>query len=84
MSTSRRIDVEVLADAAAGLPQHAQGMRLVDHQQGLVPLLQVDELGQIGDVAVHAVDALDDDQHAAIVAAELGQHRVGRPRDRCA
>ena len=52
-------------------------MGLVDHQQGLVPLLHVDQLGQIGDVAVHAVDALDDDQHAAILAAELGQHPLG-------
>ena len=33
--------------------------------------------GQVGDVAVHAVDALDDDQHAAILVAELRQQPVG-------
>ena len=44
MSTSSRIDAEVLADAAAVGAQRAERVGLVDHQQGLVPLLDLDEL----------------------------------------
>ena len=68
----------MLADAAAVRAHHADRMRLVDHQQGLVPLLDLDEPRQIGIVAVHAVDAFDRDQHAAIFAAQLREQLIER------
>ena len=73
----------MFADAAARRPQHAQRVGLVDHQQRLVPLLDLDELRQIGNVAVHAVHALDDQQHAAILVPELLEQRSRRPANRC-
>ncbi len=71
------VDGEVFADAPAGLPEHAHGMGFIDHEQGLVAFFDFDEIGQIGDVAVHAVDAFDDDEHAAILMAELGEEAIG-------
>ena len=68
----------MFADAAAVRAQHADGMGFVDHQQGLVPLLDLDEPRQVGKVAVHAVDAFDGDQHAAVFAAELRQQLIER------
>ena len=65
-------------------PQHAHRVGLVDHQQRLVPLLHLDEAGQVGNVAVHAVHALDRDQHAAILVPELFQQVGRRPASRCA
>ncbi len=46
----------------------------------LVPPFHLHELRQIGDVAVHAVHALDGDQHAAILVPELVEQLVGRLR----
>ena len=60
------------------LPIVPMRVGLVDHQERLVPLLDLDELRQVGEVAVHAVDAFDDDQHAAILAADFGQQLVER------
>ena len=54
----------------------ADRVGLVDHQERLVPLLDFDELRQIGEVAVHAVDAFDDDQHAAIFAARISVEQL--------
>ena len=49
--------------------EHAEAVRLVDHQQRAMALLDRDERRQVGDVAVLAVDALDDDQHPAVLMA---------------
>ncbi len=78
------VDVEVFADAAPVRAEHADGMGLVDHQEGLVLLLDLDELRQVRDVAVHAVDAFDGDQHAAVFAAQVGQQLVDRRANRYA
>ena len=59
--------------------EHADGMGLVDHQEGLVLLLDLDELRQVGDVAIHAVDAFDGDQHAAVFAPQIRQQLVDGP-----
>src|SRR5262249_10338463 len=45
----------------------------VDQEQRLVLLLELDEAGQRRDVAVHAVDALDRDEHPAVVGPQLGE-----------
>ena len=78
MSTSLRMDAEVLADAAAVRAQHADRVGLVDVQERLVAFLDFDEPRQVGDVAVHAVHAFDRDQHAAIGRPQLGQQLVER------
>ena len=43
-----RVDAEMLADAAAVQAQHADRVGLVDLQERLVPLLDFDELRQVG------------------------------------
>ena len=34
-----------------------EGVGFIDHQESLVPVLDLDKAGQIGIVAIHAVDA---------------------------
>ena len=51
-------------------------MRLVDVQQGVVPLLDLDEPRQVGVVAVHAVDALDRHYDPPILPAQVPQQSV--------
>jgi len=53
-------------------------VRFVDHQKGSVAPLDLDELRQVGNVAVHAVQALDDDQYALILQAALRQQLIQR------
>ena len=63
-SISSAVQPEMLLDAMARLSQHAQAVRLVDHQQAPMFLAQVDDGRQVDDVAVHAEDRVDDDQRA--------------------
>ena len=77
-STSDAGHAPVLADAPAGRPHGAQRVRFIDQQQRLVLLLEFHEARQFGEVAIHAVHALDGDQHAAIAVAHFGQQRVER------
>lgn len=55
-------------------------MRLVDHQEAAVLLLDAHELRHGGNVAVHAVHALGDDEHLGVLiaaGAENGLERGG-------
>ena len=70
----------MFADAAPGFAEHAERMGFVDHQEGLVALLDVDEARQVGDVAIHAVEAFDDDQRALEVAADFAEDVFQRGR----
>ncbi len=63
----------MLGDPPSGRAEHADRMRLVEHQPGVVPLLDLDQTRQIGDVSVHAVKTLGDDQHPAHGAASPGE-----------
>ena len=49
-------------DAAPVAPQHARGVRVVDHHDGAVFLGQRGQLVHRADVAVHREDAVGDDQ----------------------
>src|SRR5215469_13177332 len=49
---------EVLLDTEAAAAHHAERVRLVHHEEGAMAALDVHEAGQVGKVAVHAVDAL--------------------------
>ncbi|MNV91195.1 hypothetical protein D3C71_1856630 [compost metagenome] len=55
---------------AAGLAENAERMRFVDHQPEAVFGPELQKRRQVGDIAVHRVDALDDDHDAAIVAGD--------------
>jgi len=48
-------------------------VRLVHHQAGAVLRAEIADLRQGGDVALHRVDAVDDDEHAAAVLARALQ-----------
>ena len=69
----------VLGDAPPPGAHGSERMGLVDQHQCLVPPLHLDELGQIGEIPVHAVHALDGDQHAAVLVPVLPQKLVRRP-----
>src|SRR5690606_31768208 len=68
---TRRVDAEVLSDAASGGPQHAEAVRFVDHQRCVVPLAQLHDRRQVRDVAVHAEHSVGD--HESTSAADLAQ-----------
>mgnify|MGYP006978591752 FL=1 len=71
---------EVFVHAAAGPAEHARRVRLVDHQEAAVLLLDAHELRHGGNVAVHAVHALGDDEHLGVLiaaGAENGLERGG-------
>ena len=55
--------VPVVDDAATRRAESANAVRLVQVQVGLVLLLELDDLGQVDDGALHAVDALDYDEY---------------------
>ena len=55
--------MEILVHAAAGLADDAGAVGFIHHQEAAVLLFQGHKGGHVGDVAVHAVRALDDDQH---------------------
>ena len=67
------LDAQQLGGAGAARPEHAGAVRLVDHQPRAVALAQLADLAQRRDVALHREDAVDDDQHAAAVAARALQ-----------
>ena len=51
-------------------------MCLIDHQPGAVALFQLDQLRQVGDVAVHRVQTLDDDERVAAGAPVRAQQAL--------
>ena len=58
-------DAVQLGGAAAAGADEADGVRVVDHDHGVVAVGEVADLGERGDVAVHGEDAVGDDQPAA-------------------
>jgi hypothetical protein len=48
------------------LAEHADRVRFVDHQPGVVFFAEFHDLGQVDDVAVHAEDRVGDDQFGDI------------------
>jgi len=53
---------EVVADASALLAEHADAVRFVNHDSCIVFLLQLDNLGQLAEVAFHAEHTIYDNQ----------------------
>ena len=71
-----RIAAEKFADTAAFGAHRAERMRLVHIEQCVVSLLHLDELRQVGIVAVHAVDALDRDHHPLVLRPQIAKQAV--------
>ena len=63
----------MLAESPATLSQHAQRMRLVNHEKAAVMLLDPDKLRQIRNVPVHAEQALGHDKGSLIAEPLLVQ-----------
>ena len=56
------LDAEMLGGAAAVLAEDAGAVGIVDEEARLVPVLELDDLGQRRELARHAVDAVDGNQ----------------------
>ncbi len=68
----------MLEDAPPRGSHDAQRVRLVDIEQGVMSPLHGQQPRQIGVIAVHAVDALDGDDHPPVVAAYLAEQLVDK------
>src|SRR5690606_29534457 len=66
----------LLGDAPPGGTEHADRMRLVEIEIGPVLALDLRKLGERGDIAEHAVEALDDHQLVAAGPADSFQPLV--------
>ena len=64
----------VLDRPAAGLPQHADAVRVVDDDDRVVLARELDDLRQLRKVALHREDAVGEDQLACV--ARRGGERV--------
>ena len=71
-----RIDAKVLANTPAPFPQDADGMRLVHHEKGAVPLFDLNECRQLRDIAIHTVDAFNHDEGSAETGTRLPENLV--------
>ncbi len=70
MSTRRGSTPKCLENALSTGAQHPEAMGVVDHQPRLTAILDLDQRGQVADVAVHAVKALGDDQNPVVLAPD--------------
>ena len=66
----------MLANTPAPFPQYADGMSLVHHQKGSVPLLDLNEFGQFRDIAIHTVNAFDNDEGPSETGSRLPENHV--------
>ena len=66
------------ADAAAGISHDAEAVGFVHHQQHVMLLLDLDQAGQVQDLAIHGIDAFGHDEAAAEAGAFLFQKRIQR------
>src|SRR5208337_4632820 len=71
-----RIDSKVFANTPAPFPQYTDGMSLVHHQEGSVPFLNLNEFGQFRDIAIHAVNAFDNDEGPPETGSRLPENHV--------
>src|SRR5690606_12160108 len=60
---------EMVSNTITAGADYADGMRFVDHQESLVPLLYFDEARKIGEVAVHSIKPFHHDQNPFEIAA---------------
>ena len=70
------IDSKVLANTPAPFPQYADGMRLVHHEKGSVPFLDLYEFRQFRDIAIHTVKGFDNDEGPSETGSQLPENHV--------
>ena len=72
------VDMEMLADAVTMRAQHADRVGLIHHEGRVMPALHLDQPVKRRDVAVHAVDAFDENHGPLATRAVLCQERIQR------
>ena len=60
------LDSKMFGRAASVFAKNPNSVRIIDHQAGVVAVLQRDETGQIRHVAFHREDAVDGDELAPV------------------
>jgi len=66
-------DAQLLGDAAPALAEHARGVRLVDQEHRFIAVGQIGQIGQGGELSVHAEEAVGDDQAATVAVGAIQQ-----------
>ena len=66
----------MLANTPTPFPQYADGMSLVHHRKGSVSLLNLNEFEQFRDIAIHTVNAFDNDTGPSKTRPRLPENHV--------
>ncbi len=74
------VEVEMVHGAPAVATEDARRMGVVDHDRGRVPVGDIADVAQRRDVAVHAEDAVGDDQDRAVAPRPARRRRVASRR----
>ncbi len=77
------LDAQVFGHAPAVAAENAGGVGLVHQQHRLVPLGQVGQFGQRRQVAVHAEQAVGDDQPPAVLSPTCRADRANCRQSSC-
>ena len=60
------MQVEVIHNAASAFAEHALAVRVVYHEEDVIFFRHLVQVGERGDITVHAEDAVRHDQGAAV------------------
>src|SRR5205814_6713943 len=71
------IDAKPVGGAKSSWPEHTQRMRFIDHQPGPIAAGDSDEGWQIGNIAVHAVVPLDDEERMPAARTRFAEQTIG-------
>ena len=73
-----RVRAGVLEQPVSLRAKHSETMRVVNHQPGIMPPFYLNKGRQVGNIAVHAVQAFNGDQHALELLPDRRQQRIQR------
>ena len=68
-----RIKVEIIVTSSGIAAYNASGVGFVHHEEALILLLEPDIVRDWCDITIHAVNALDNDEHFVVPATDLLQ-----------
>ena len=74
----RGVNALLLENPPPSRAQHANGMRLIDHEPSIIPPGQRDEAGEVGHVPIHRVMPFDHNEGAGVALAMDGQFTFRR------
>jgi len=72
------VDAKMFAESEPARAHGAEGMGLVDHEKSGVAVFDFEKFREVREVAVHAVEALDDDADPLVVASAAMKNLVER------